>query len=149
MTETQENCVICRRFREGRAQEGSVGGAVLDDEHWYAYHAPFDNASLGQLALVAKRHFLDFADMTPSEAATFGKTMRALYLGIRQTVRPARIYTSITLEGIPHFHVWIVPRLAGEDVKGWDLLKSSRQCSPSDAIAVCDQLRTFIAADSL
>lgn len=40
MSHADRECVICARFREGRPHDGSVGGYLYDDEHWYAYHAP-------------------------------------------------------------------------------------------------------------
>ena len=67
------DCVICDRHREGRPHEGSVGGDVYEDAYWHVYHAPPATSCPGQLFLVAKRHYLDFAEMTADEVrATAG-----------------------------------------------------------------------------
>jgi hypothetical protein len=84
--------------------------------------------------------------MTADEATSFGVVMRSLYAALKQVVQAERVYSSITLEGIPHFHVWIVPRGKEEAARGWDFLTSARCCSKEAASTVAAQLRTLLAA---
>ena len=86
---------------------------VYEDDHWYAYHAPVATAASGQLFLVSKRHFLDFAEMTPAEAASYGLVLGRLCAALRRVVQAERIYTLVTVEGVPHFHAWLIPRKRG------------------------------------
>lgn len=134
-------CLICARSGDGRLHEGSVGGNVFEDRHWYAYHAPVQSASLGQLFLVSKRHFLDAGEMTTAEAADYGMALRALTAALKQVVGAERVYVQITGEGIPHFHTWLVPRPPDAPVRGLALLAAPRACSEADARAVADRPR--------
>jgi diadenosine tetraphosphate (Ap4A) HIT family hydrolase len=134
-------CAICARLRDGRQHEGSVGGYLYEDEHWYAYHAPVQSATLGQLFLISKRHFLDFAEMTPSEAASYGLVLPTLYAALKQVVQAERVYAYVGLDGVPHFHVWLIPRVADAAERGWAFITGERSCAEADALAVVAQLR--------
>src|SRR5687768_8213203 len=116
------NCEICSRQGDGQRHAGTVGGNVYEDEHWYAYHAPVTTAALGQLFLVSKRHVLDFAEMTPDEAASYGRVLQALYRALNQVVHAERVYLRVTLEGIPHFHTWLIPRAQDAPNRGMAFL---------------------------
>ncbi len=134
-------CVICARLRDGRQHEGSVGGYLYEDEHWYAYHAPVQSATLGQLFLISKRHFLDFAEMTSAEAASYGLVLRTLYAALKRVVQAERVYGYVGLDGVPHFHVWLIPRGSDAAAKGWAFIAGDRSCTEADAQAVVAQLR--------
>ncbi len=144
MPQADTECVICARLRDGRPQNGSVGGYVYDDEHWYAYHAPVQSATLGQLFLISKRHFLDFAEMTPTEAASYGLVLRTLYAALKQVVRAERVYAHVGLEGVAHFHVWLIPRGADAVERGWAFITKDRSCTEADARVVVDRLRAAL-----
>jgi diadenosine tetraphosphate (Ap4A) HIT family hydrolase len=133
--------VICARRRDGRHHEGSVGGYLYEDAHWYAYHAPVQSASLGQLFLISKRHFLVFAEMTSAEAASYGAVLRTLYAALKRVVRAERVYAFVGLDGMPHFHVWLIPRRPDEVERGWAYITRDRSCTVADAQAVVGLLR--------
>jgi diadenosine tetraphosphate (Ap4A) HIT family hydrolase len=124
--------------------QGSVGRNVYEETHWYAYHAPAQRSSLGQLFLVSKRHFLDFAEMAPAEAASYGAVLRRLIPAVKETVGAERVYLLVTIEGIPHFHTWLVPRLPGAPGRGLALLRSARSCAPDDVRIVVERLRAAL-----
>ncbi len=144
MPQADEECVICARLRDGRLHNGSVGGYMYDDEHWYAYHAPVESATLGQLFLISKRHFLDFAEMTPTEAVSYGLVLRTLYAALKQVTLAERVYAHVGLEGVAHFHVWLVPRGADAVERGWTFITKDRSCAEADARAVVDRLRAAL-----
>jgi diadenosine tetraphosphate (Ap4A) HIT family hydrolase len=142
------DCLICARQGDGRYHEGSVGGNVYEDERWYAYHAPPAIATLGQLFLVSKRHFLDFAEMAPDEAARFGPLLTRLCTAIKQTVDAERVYVQVTIEGVPHFHAWLIPRPTDVALRGSAFVSSARFCSEEDALAVVEQLRQALTTEA-
>lgn len=139
-------CEICARGGDGRRHPGSVGGNVYEDDHWYAYHAPPSVATLGQLFLVSKRHFLDFAEMTPTEAASYGQVLQALYTAQKQVVDAERVYLQVTLEGIPHFHTWLIPRPKDAAERGRAFIAGEHSCEEADALAVAAHLREALAS---
>lgn len=145
MTECAVDCVICARLRDGRPHEGSVGGTLYEDSHWYAYHAPVASATPGQLFLVSKRHYLDFAEMTPDEATSYGLVLRRLYAVLKRATGAERVYAQVTLEGVPHFHAWLIPRPADVTERGCDYITSERSCTEANALAVIGQLRDALS----
>lgn len=146
MSQAHTACELCARLRGERPQEEPPAGYLYEDQHWLVYHAPVERATLGQLFLISRRHYLDFAEMTADEAKSFGVVMRSLYTALKQVVQAERVYSSIMLEGIPHFHVWLVPRGEEETARGWGFLTSARSCSEEAAGGVVAQLRALLAA---
>ena len=78
MPQATTACEICARLQGERPQEEPPAGYLYEDRHWLVYHAPVERAMLGQLFLLSRRHFLDFAEMTADEATSYGVIMRAL-----------------------------------------------------------------------
>jgi histidine triad (HIT) family protein len=142
----ESDCAICARLRGERPHENPPAGYFYEDEYWLAYHAPVENSSLGQLFLIAKRHYLDFTEMTTDEAESFGAVMRSLYVAMKQITQAERIYTQVMLEGIPHFHVWLIPRRKDDITRGQDFIAMGRSCSEADARTVVAELRAQLSA---
>lgn len=71
------SCLICRKYDgdavpawAGRAEP--PGGHLVDDGVWRVGHAPTVFSPAGSLLVESHRHFLDYADMEPHEASTYG-----------------------------------------------------------------------------
>jgi diadenosine tetraphosphate (Ap4A) HIT family hydrolase len=137
-----ENCFICRKHAGQEAVP--PGGSIYEDEHWMVCHAPGKLGPLGTLLIESRRHFLDYSEMTPKEAATLGRVLNKVYGALRQHTDAERIYQLSTMEGQPHFHSWIVPR--GKDVpeRGLKFLARDDACSDEEASALAIKLREAI-----
>src|SRR3984885_8992222 len=79
----RSDCNICRK--QDGLKTGSAlldvpvpGGYIVESEHFLAEHAPLQESSAGTVILEARRHVLDFGDMTPAELAEFGSIARWL-----------------------------------------------------------------------
>jgi diadenosine tetraphosphate (Ap4A) HIT family hydrolase len=125
-----------------------VGGYVYEDAHWLAYHAPVATSTLGQLFLISRRHFLDFSEMTIPEAASYGSVVGRLVAALKRAVQAERVYTVVTLEGVPHFHTWLIPRRIGQEARGWSFIRSERSCSGEDALRVVAELRGLLTSSA-
>ena len=134
-----ENCFICRKHQGQEA--APPGGYIHEDEHWMVCHAPGRLGPLGTLFIESKRHFLDYADMNEEEAASLGVVMRKIYSALRLHTDAERIYQYTSIEGVAHFHSWLVPR--GKDVneKGLKFLSRDDSCSDEDAAVLANKLR--------
>lgn len=108
----QAECGICARRSQDEAR-----GFVYEDEHWYA-QPPARQAVPGQLMLVAKRHFLDAADMQPGEADSLGGVLGALTSAIKKGIGAERVYVVTVVERTPHWHTWLIPRDAASETRG-------------------------------
>jgi diadenosine tetraphosphate (Ap4A) HIT family hydrolase len=134
-----ENCFICRKHQGLEA--APPGGYIHEDEHWMVCHAPGKLGPLGTLFIESKRHFLDYADMNSEESASLGVIMRKIYSALRTNTDAERIYQYTSIEGVPHFHSWLVPR--GKDIneKGLKFLARDDSCSDEDAVELVTRLR--------
>jgi diadenosine tetraphosphate (Ap4A) HIT family hydrolase len=137
-----ETCFICRKHKGQEA--APPGGYIYDDKHWRVCHAPVNMGPLGTLMVEAKRHFLDYADMTDEEAESYGRILRKVYKAAHEYVDAERIYHVVTLEGEPHLHAWFLPR--GKDVpeRGLNLWQKDISCTEEDAIALAETLRNVM-----
>ena len=133
-----EDCFICRKHNGLEA--APPGGYLYEDEHWMICHAPGKLGPLGTLFIESRRHFLDYAEMTNEESASLGIVMRKIYSALRLHTEAERIYQVTLLEGVPHFHTWLVPRRKEDAEKGLKFLTRDDSCNEEDAIALANKL---------
>lgn len=138
-----EPCFICRKHAGEVAPP--PGGYVYEDEHWRVCHAPISaGVAAGTFFIEARRHFLDFADMLPEEAASYGPLMKRLYAALKGMTDAPRVYALILLEGVPHFHVWLVPRPPDAEIRGMAYLNTEHGCTEDEALAAAERLRAAL-----
>jgi diadenosine tetraphosphate (Ap4A) HIT family hydrolase len=134
-----ENCFICRKHKGQEA--APPGGYIYEDEHWMVCHAPGKLGPRGTLFIESKRHFLDYAEMTDEESASLGIVMRIIYQALKIQTRAERIYQVTLMEGVPHFHSWLVPHRKDDPEKGMKFLVRDDSCNEEDAIELAERLR--------
>ena len=135
---TQLNCFLCRKH--ARLETQPPGGYIYSDAHWRVCHAPADKGPLGTLFIESQRHFLDFTEMTKEEAASYGTLLKRVIASIKQVTRAERVYSIVFLEGVPHFHNWLVPRRKGDKEKGISFLEKDITCNEKNAAALAAKL---------
>jgi diadenosine tetraphosphate (Ap4A) HIT family hydrolase len=134
-----ENCFICRKHNGQEVMP--PGGYIYEDEHWMICHAPGKLGLLGTLFIESKRHFLDYSEMNEAESATLGNVMRKIYSSLRLHTEAERIYQLTTMEGVPHFHSWLVPRRKDIMEHGLKFLGRDDSCSDEQAARLAENLR--------
>jgi diadenosine tetraphosphate (Ap4A) HIT family hydrolase len=137
-----ESCFICRK-NEG-LEEAPPGGFIYEDECWVVCHAPARLGPLGKLFIESKRHFLDYSEMTNEEAQSLGLVLRKVFQALRQHTDAERIYQLMTMEGVPHYHSWLVPRTRGIPERGLKFLARDDSCTQEDAEALAEKLRSSL-----
>jgi diadenosine tetraphosphate (Ap4A) HIT family hydrolase len=119
------------------------GGYIYEGAHWLVCHAPVDKGPLGTLFIESQRHFLDFAEANEEELAAYGPLLKKVYAALKSLTRAERVYQVILLEGIPHFHSWLVPRRAGNE-KGMPFLAKDIICKQAEAEELANSLRKLL-----
>jgi histidine triad (HIT) family protein len=99
--QTKQPCPICERQKSSRP--------IFENEDWLVRHSTETNI-LGYVLIEAKRHFMDMADATKSECASYGEILQRVTKGIRRMVPAERVYTFTLGEVVPHYHVHVIPR---------------------------------------
>ena len=134
-----EACFICRKHAGQEA--APPGGYIYEDEHWLVCHAPGKLGPLGTLFVESRRHFLDYAEMTDEEAASFGELLKKVYAALREHTQAERIYQLSTMEGKPHYHCWLVPCRTKGHERGLKFLARDDACEDKDAADLAEKLR--------
>lgn len=93
-----------------------------EDEHWMVCHAPGRLGPLGTLFIESKRHFWDYAEMTDDDSVSPGSVMRKIYHALRTHTDAERIYQVTLMDGVPHFHSWLVPHRKDDPERGMKFL---------------------------
>jgi diadenosine tetraphosphate (Ap4A) HIT family hydrolase len=94
------------------------GGYVVESEHFLVEHAPLQESSAGTVIVEARRHLLDFGEMTPTESAELGSILHRLVPTMKNCDRgPARVLPGV-MERAPHFHLWLVPKKNDGELRG-------------------------------
>jgi diadenosine tetraphosphate (Ap4A) HIT family hydrolase len=135
-------CYFCKKHRTG--DDPPPGGWLVEDRDWLVGHGPVNMCLAGTVRIESRRHFIDFAEMTDSEAASFGRLVTDLYRSVRFATRAERIHLLATMDYQPHFHVWLYPRAATERLRGTAFLNQQMSCTPADAEAVSARIRAAL-----
>lgn len=134
-----ETCFICRKHKG--LEPAPPGGYIHEDEHWMVCHAPGKLGPLGTLFIESKRHFLDYSEMNEKESFTLGNIMRNVYRVLKLHANAERIYQVTLIEGVPHYHSWLVPHRKDDPEKGMKFLARDDSCSDEDAATLAIKLR--------
>ena len=84
----RSDCHICRK-QDGLKTGSELldaprpGGYIVEDEHFLVEHAPLQESSAGTVIVEARRHLLDFGEMTPAESAELGSLLHRLVPAIK------------------------------------------------------------------
>jgi diadenosine tetraphosphate (Ap4A) HIT family hydrolase len=119
----RSDCHICLK-QDGKTTGSALldvpspGGYVVEDEHFFAEHAPIQESSAGTLIVEARRHLLDFADMTPEESRELGPILHRLVPAIKAATGVERVYYFAVMEHSAHFHLWLIPRKNESELRG-------------------------------
>jgi len=123
----RSDCNICRQqdgLRTGsELLDGPPpGGYIVEAEHFLAQHAPLQSSSAGTVIVAARRHFLDFGEMTPTESAELGSILHRLVPAVKDATGVQRVYFLALMERVAHFHLWLVPKKDVGELRGADYL---------------------------
>ena len=140
---TVTDCLICQKHDGILAPP--PGGYIYEDPHWRVCHASTTQGSLGTLVIESKRHFLDYEAMTPDEAAAYGALLPRLYVVLKPLTGAERIYHLVLLEGLSHFHAWLVPRPFNSPENGLAFLNMDRSCDEYQAQRMAADLRAALS----
>jgi diadenosine tetraphosphate (Ap4A) HIT family hydrolase len=144
----RSDCNICRKQDGLKTGSGLLdvprpGGYIVEAEHFLAEHAPLQESSAGTVILEARRHLLDFGEMTPAELAEVGSILNRLVPAIKAATGVQRVYFLAVMEHAPHFHLWLVPKKDEGELRGVAYLAQEPPLttSYSEAEAMSDKIR--------
>lgn len=147
----QERCLICAKYAGEPVPAWAghpvpPGGHLIDDATWRVGHGPTGFWPRGTLLIESRRHFLDHTEMTTDEASSLGLLVRRLTDPIKEATGAPRVHVWSCMEGTPHFHTWLVPRV-GEVRSGRAFIGDPGHCSDAEAEETVQAIRK--ALDSL
>jgi diadenosine tetraphosphate (Ap4A) HIT family hydrolase len=143
----RSDCNICRK-QDGLKTGSELldvpipGGYVVEND-FLVEHAPLQESSAGTVIVEARRHLLDFGDMTPAESAELGPLLHRLIPAIKAATGVERVYYLAVMERAPHFHLWLVPKKDEGELRGAAYLAQQPPltASYSEAEAMSQKIR--------
>ena len=123
----RSDCHICRK-QDGLKTGSKLldapipGGYIVESEHFLVEHAPLQESSAGTVIVEARRHLLDFGEMTPAESAELGSILHRLIPSIKAATGVAARLLPGGHGALAHFHLWLVPRKGDGELRGLDYL---------------------------
>jgi diadenosine tetraphosphate (Ap4A) HIT family hydrolase len=123
----RSDCNICRK-QDGLKTGSELldapipGGYIVESEHFLVEHAPIQESSAGTVIVEARRHLLDFGEMTPAELGQLGPVLNRLVPAVKAATGVQRVYFLALMERAPHFHLWLVPKKNEGELRGVDYL---------------------------
>src|ERR1700677_1078643 len=119
----RSDCNICRK-QDGLKTGSKLldtplpGGYIVENEHFLVEHAPLQESSAGTVIVEARRHLLDFGDMTPTESGELGPLLHRLVPAVKAATGVERVYYLAVMERAAHFHLWLVPKKDIGELRG-------------------------------
>ncbi|MBP3965624.1 HIT family protein [Paenibacillus lignilyticus] len=114
MSKYVQDCFICRKHR---GDVRSVGSTIYEDGHVHVGHIGFrgeeQTAYLGYVMVELKRHTPGLGDLSVQEAAAVGVIVNEVSRALKDVLRAEHIYSFVQGDGVPHFHMHLIPRYAG------------------------------------
>src|ERR1700683_1658041 len=104
----RSDCNICRK-QDGLNTGSELldvprpGGNIVEGEHFIAEHGPLQESTAGTVIVEARRHLLDFGEMTPAESAELGSVLHRLVPAIKVATEVKRVYYLAVMEHSAHF----------------------------------------------
>jgi diadenosine tetraphosphate (Ap4A) HIT family hydrolase len=141
MMNDTSSCLICEKHKG--ISHHPPGGYIYTGEFFAVCHAPVNAGPLGTLLIESRRHVLDYASMTPQELAALGPLLQCVYSALRELTVAERIYQVAMVDGVPHFHCWLVPRRPNDTAKGLKFLAMDLSCDTADAEQLVQRLRAL------
>lgn len=144
-TPQEGRCLICAKYAgepvpAWAGRPVPPGGHLVDDGTWRVGHGPTGFWPRGTLLIESHRHYLDYADFAPDEAASLGPLVRRLTQPLKEATGAPRIHVFSSMEGAPHFHLWLVPRV-GEVASGRTFISDPGYCTDAAAEEVVHAVR--------
>jgi diadenosine tetraphosphate (Ap4A) HIT family hydrolase len=139
MSINSPDCAYCRRHVPDPPD------AVWLDEHWSVVHGPAASTRPGGLQVVSRRHYVDPHEMDDEEAAGFGLLVRRLDGAVRAVTGAERVHLVSTRDRVPHFHAWLYPRHAADELRGTTFLAAPQQATPEEVATTSVALRAVLA----
>lgn len=147
MSDHDETCWFCNS--EVRT-DPAPGGWLVEDQTWRASHVPAGYGPAGTVILETRRHVLDQSGFDSEEAASCTGVTGRLVEAVREVTGCDRVYQWATMDGFPHFHVWLVPWSESDDLRGprflVDRLVHGDGCDDETARRTADALRQVLGA---
>lgn len=82
--------------------------------------------------------------MTDEESALLGPVMQKIYQALKLHTGAERVYHVTLMEGVPHFHSWLVPHRKDDPEKGMKFLARDDSCSEEEASVLAEKLRATL-----
>lgn len=112
-----ENCFVCRKHRD--IDRLAPGGSLVSDAHVVVSHLPLrtpagEATSLyrGHFFVEPRRHVGELGELTPDEAASFGRLTAAVSASLRRA-GAEHVYAAVIGHGVEHLHLHLIPRYPG------------------------------------
>jgi len=75
------------------------------------------------------------------QLAEYGPLLKKIYAALKSLAGAERIYQIVFLEGIDHFHAWLVPRREEDEERGVLFIAKDVVCEPAQAEKLVVALR--------
>jgi diadenosine tetraphosphate (Ap4A) HIT family hydrolase len=95
-----------------------TGGYIVEGKYFLVEHAPLKMSHVGTVIIQARRHLLDFGEMSSAESTEFGSIMRRLVPAVKAVTGAHRVYFLSVNEHAPHFHLWLVSKKKNTTLEG-------------------------------
>lgn len=143
-------CFICKKHS---GEVPTIGGVIFENELVSVSHIGIGGESedvyLGYLMAEGKRHARGLGDLTDEEAGAIFIAVNRMSQTLRKVLQAEHVYSYVRGDGMPHFHMHLIPRYAGTPAPFWHPLQLAQwpeapRGNAEQVQLICSQLRAAI-----
>ncbi|REE68716.1 diadenosine tetraphosphate (Ap4A) HIT family hydrolase [Paenibacillus taihuensis] len=146
-------CFICSKHS---GEVPTIGGVIYENEHVSVSHVGIggsecQNEYLGYLIIEAKRHARGLGDLTDEEASAIFIAANRMSRVLREALQAEHVYSYVRGDGVPHFHMHLIPRYDGTPEQFWHPVQLAQwpdapRGNAEQIERICEQLRAAIGS---
>jgi diadenosine tetraphosphate (Ap4A) HIT family hydrolase len=147
----QRSCQACELNAD---PEEATGGRIYATQHWYLEHIVAPLPLVGWLILKTIRHTEGIVGLNAEEGAELGRLLEVLPKVLAKVSGAEQVYVCVFTEVVAHLHIHLIPRAAGQSVRGPKLFleritaarDDPQSCpAPAEAAAFAESMRVALA----
>jgi histidine triad (HIT) family protein len=146
------DCFICAKHER---MDDMPGGTWIADQRVVVSHLPLntpvgaqESVYLGYLFLEPRRHVAELGDLTPDEAASFGRMAATASAALQAATEAEHVYAAVIGHGVEHLHLHLIPRYPGTPREFWwtrvDEWPDAPRGDASDITGLADRFRAAL-----
>lgn len=117
MTKTDSNCIFCK------IAKGEIPCNKVFENKKFLVFLDIKPVNQGHLLIIPKKHIIWMQEADDKTIAEIFKLTKKMMLALKKGLKCDYIQESVVGNEVPHFHIHLIPRYAGDNFKNFPTIE--------------------------